>query len=186
VNHAENFKIKHFISRTAAFLIYFSASGFAGAICRVIFDSFMQIALKANPELKDIILYIISAVTIFIFMCVFSLREGVADTQDLRFSILKTLLSYISAGIIFFTIIICADIYIFGQDSFFKEYFFSPYYADEHIRNFTQSYSNNYFMCAAFIILNIIIMMLAYKAGREIWIARKKKMVQEMRENKLT
>lgn len=185
MNHAENFKIKNIISRIAAFIIYFSVSGFAGAICRVIFNSFMRIALRNNPALKDIILYIISLCVIFAALYFFSMREGAADTQNLRFSVLKTIISYFAAGIIFFIMIVCSDIYIFEQDNFFKEYFFGPYYADEYIHNFTQDFpGNSYFISAFLILLKIGMMILAYIAGRANWIARKKKLLQELREDK--
>jgi len=186
VNHSENFKIKDIIARTAAFIIYFSASGFAGAICYIIFNSFIRIALRDNPELKNIILYLISLCVLFPFLYLFSRREGVSDMQNLRFSVFKTAICYAAAGIIFFIIIVCADIYIFGQDNFLKEYFFSPYYADWHISGFTQAApeNNGYFMSAGLILLSTGVMILAYKAGRANWVRRKKKLLKDLRENK--
>jgi hypothetical protein len=183
VNHAKNFKIKNIIFRITAFVIYFAASGLAAVSCHTIFNSFLRIVLRNSPILKDIILYLISLCVIFAALYFFSLREGAADTQDLRFSILKTVICYFAAGIIFFMILIFADSSIFGQEHFFKEYFFSPYYADEHIRSFTRASPENksYVISAVIILLNILAMIIAYKAGRANWIARKRKQVEELR-----
>ena len=186
MNHAQNFKAGNIFSRIAAFIIYFSASGFAGAICRIILDSFMRIALRNNPELKDLILYIISLCVIFLALYFFSKREGFYDTQELRFSVFKTIICYFISGIIFFAVIVCADIYIFGDENFFREYFFGPYYADEHINNFTQNFpeNNSYFISGVLILLNIGSMTFAYFTGRAKWIKSKKNLLKDMRENK--
>jgi flagellar biosynthesis protein FlhB len=83
VNHAKNFKFKNIISRITAFIIYFISSGFTGVIIHTIFNSFMQIALRNNPALKEIILYIISLLAIFAVLFFFYMREGFADTESL-------------------------------------------------------------------------------------------------------
>ena len=186
MNHAKNFKIANIFSRIAAFIIYFSASGFAGAICRTIFDSFMRIALRNNPELKNLILYLVSLCVIFLALFYFSKREGFNDTQELRFSVFKTLLCYFISGIIFFTGAVCLDIYVFGHENFFRQYFFSPYYLDEHINNLTQSFpeNNSYFISGLFVLLNTGSMTYAYIAGRAKWIKNKNKLLKNMRENK--
>jgi len=176
LNHAENFKIKNIFSRTAAFIFYFTAAGFTGAICRVILNPFLQIMLRNQPGAKNIILYLISLCVIIAVLCFFSMREGFTDTQNLRFSVFKTFICYFASGIIFFIIITCADIFIFGENNFFKEYFLSPYFAHE--------YFNGYFIPAVFILINAGVMLPAYKAGRNIWIKRKQKLLSNTSKTK--
>lgn len=193
MNHAKNFTFKNIISRILAFLIYFTASGFIGVFCHIIFNSIIRIAFRNNPEMQEIVLYLISLCATFGVLCFFSMREGFTDTQNLQYSILKTAVCYFISGIIFFIFIIFADIYIFGQEPFFKEYFLQYYYVDEYINHFTNNIrdfpknntSNGYFLSAAFILFNIGAMTLAYKAGRSHWIKRKKKRLQEMREKNI-
>ena len=187
MDQAKNFKIKDIILRTPAFVIYFTVSGFIGVMMGgFIFNSFVQIILRNNPALKDIILYLISLLAIFAALCFFSMREGFTDTQNLRFSILKTSICYCAAGIIFFVSIVCLDIYVFGETgNFFKEQIFQPYYADENISNFlgntVSAGSTGYVASGILILLNIGAMIPAYKAGRLYWIARQKKRVMERR-----
>ena len=186
MNYSENFKITHMISRTIAFIIYFAASGFAGVICGVILNSVMRIALRENPALKDMILYAVSLCVISACLYYFSKRDGGADTQSLRFSFLKTIICYAAAAVIFFSLIVLTDIFIFSRyyfrDSFFREYFFSPYYLDAHVRSFTQArIADGYALAAALIILNTGAMALAYMHGRRSWMAGKRKRIEKLR-----
>ncbi|MCL2099721.1 MAG: hypothetical protein FWH24_04715 [Oscillospiraceae bacterium] len=183
MDQAKNFKGKNIILRITVFIIYFAVSGFAGVLCRIILDSFMRIVLRNNSELKDFILYLAGVCVIFAVLFFFSMREGDSDTQNLRYSVLKTVLCYFAAGIMFFGITVGADIYIFERGHFFKYHFFDMFYADEHFSGLTQNLpgGTGYLISAGLIFLNVISMIFAYKAGRAAWIARKKKQLKELR-----
>lgn len=185
MNQAKNLKINTIIARTAEFIIYFTASGFTGVICAVIFNSFMRIAFRDNPLLKDMLLYIINLLVISAALCFFSMREGYTDTQNLRYSFFRTGISYFAAGAVFFASIILADIHIFPASAIaagFKEHFLQPFYADENINNLLEdNVLSGYFISGILVLLNIGILIASYKAGRLYWIARKRKRVRELR-----
>ena len=192
MNQAENLKLEHIVSRAAVFIIYFTAAGLGGVLCAVIFNSFIQIAFRNNPVIKDIILYLISLLVIFAALCFFSMREGYTDTQNLRYSLSKTSISYIATGIIFFSMIVCLDIYVFRVTEWgnvFKSYFLQPYYADENIGNFrnllflrNNGGETGYVISGVIILAAVGVMIAGYKSGRSYWISKKKKRVDELRD----
>lgn len=178
MDYAKNFKIKNIIFRSVAFVLYFLASGFMGKMCVILIEPVFLIALRQYPETKNIILYIISAIIMIAAVSFFSRREGYNDTDLLRFSYLRTILSYTISGIIFYCIVFFAPRLNIPD---ITEYFFTPYFLPDEINNIISDFAAipKWISLLLSIFLCVVFSMIFYRTGRTGWIAIKKKKIAQ-------
>lgn len=204
VNYAKNFKTKNLILRIISFILYFSAAGFIGKLCTIILNPVLLLVLKNYPGVKNIILYAVSVVAMCAAVSFFSRREGYNDTESLRFNYGKTIISYISAGIIFGFLVVGVTI-LSKNYNFFSaigEYFFKPYFFPDEIKKSLAKFVfsadipilYNIFRTIKYIILiewmplcltillNILLAFIFYKAGRNHWIQKKNKKIEQLKQ----
>ena len=101
MDYAKNFKTKDVILRAAAFALYFFAAGFMGKLCADLAEPAFSFVLSGYPEIKNIILYIISVITALAAVSFFARREGHGDAGLRRYNYRRNVLAFIISGLIF-------------------------------------------------------------------------------------
>ena len=189
LDYSKNFKLKNIIIRTVSFVIYFIAAGFISTLCVHLLAPLFALFFKQRPETADIILYIISFVVMLCAISFFSGREGYTDTRKLRFTYIKTIISYISSGIIFYFIIL--SLVIMEKDPKYTEifikiekYFFAPFFIPAETLEIFNNFIFNRWVNLFFSILFCIASEIGfYKIGRNVWIKRQKKKIEKLRKS---
>jgi hypothetical protein len=197
MDYAKNFKIKDIVLRAAAFVLYFSASGFMGKLCVLLVEPLFSLVLSRHSEFKSVILYVISVIVMFAAVCFFSLREGYNDTESLRFSYKKAVLSCIAAGIAF-----CyAVVIFFAYLTPLARYLFMPHFLPAEIDGILSSYiffpgvpvlsglaenikhllASRFLNLCFSVSLCVILSIIYYKKGRNKWIETKKKKIENLK-----
>lgn len=198
------------ILRVLTFVLYFFVSGFSGKLCVILLEPFFSVFMKQSPETENIILYIISVVVMFAEISFFSAREGHNDTGLLRFSYVRTSISYIISGVIFYSLILCTvffkNNYIYYEHekifTTITEYFFFPFFAPGELGymingiaffpgvpvlyNITENIKsfllNQWVNPGLSVSLGVILCVIFYKKGRKNWIAQKKKKIGQAKQ----
>ena len=189
MDYAKNFKAKDVILRIAAYVLYFYAAGFIGNLCAMLAEPIFSLVLKQYPEVKNIVLYALSVAAALAALSYFSRRDGYADTELLRFSYRRTVLSYITSALIFSL----AGLYAGAPDYFFAQcvipaeihgitgnYVFMPgvpflYNAAEYIKYILALKWANLYL---YIFICVLFCAGFYKSGRSKWIAEKKSKIK--------
>ncbi|MCL2774153.1 MAG: hypothetical protein FWD71_12485 [Oscillospiraceae bacterium] len=209
MDYTKNFKAKNIIVRVISFIIYFFVSGFMGKLCAIIMEPAFTLILKLSKvnnyqKIENITLYIVSIVVMFAAVSFFSRREGYNDTELLRFNFGKTVISYLSAGIIFCFLAIIAVIFN-GDYNFLtiiREYFLTPYFFPEDINKLISDiiyFPDNsilynifekikYFLLLKWtslcltVSVNILFTVIFYGKGRNRWTEKKNRRILHLKE----
>lgn len=176
--------------RIAAFVIYYFAAGFMGNLCALLLRPLLSLVFFRFPEIKNIILYIMSAAVMLFAVSFFSMREGYSDMDLSRFSGRRTAFSCAVSGVIFcFAALRTLDFepaagYFYTPHfipaeirGIMSNYILLPdipgfYAAGEYIKRFIAVKQNSLIISVS---VCVIFSMGFYKAGKKKWINGQKK-----------
>ncbi|GHV10917.1 hypothetical protein FACS1894219_01210 [Clostridia bacterium] len=177
MNQTKNFKISALIRRAVTFLIYYFSAGFSAEIVRLMLKSLFAIIFGAGSDMQGIALDIVGVAAIAACLAVFSSREGYNDTDTLRYSIGKMALAVFASALMFASAAVPLKFMsetipaddTHGIFQLIYRFFISQYYLSSWVHF-------GFVLAVSFLIL-----VLAYRSGRNRWIAAKKRRIEELR-----
>lgn len=189
MNYAKNFRFTNILLRILSFIIYFFVANFIGKLATLLVSPVWTYAVKDNADWREILIYAVSVVFMLASISFFSTREGYYDTERMRFSYLRTIISYIFAAVIFAGL--CYLTGILYYTDIFAEYFLMPYFPPYEIARYILNapiiYTIAEYLSEAYIIIfciviiiNTLMMIIFYAVGRHIWIRKQKSKIKNI------